>query len=75
MAAHPIAAVQNVSEKVADHMDAILQFFKPGAKIAVLVRQPDAPDQDFLLTNDTPEEIIAAVTRRKVDPKTVRGDV
>ncbi|MER9768993.1 hypothetical protein NKJ09_23345 [Mesorhizobium sp. M0189] len=76
MADHPSLIVQNISEQVADHMDAILKFFKPGAKIAVLVRRPEASDgsQDFILTNDTIDDVIAALQQRKTQP-TLTGDV
>ncbi len=78
MAAHPSSAVQDVSEQVADHMDAILKFFKPGAKITVLVRRPEHADgkQDFVLSNDTIPDAIKALQQR-VDPavQTVRGEV
>lgn len=56
--------LQRVQEAVADHMDAILGMFKPGCKITVLVRTPDHPDRDFLMTSDAGSEIIAAVQRR-----------
>lgn len=76
MADHPSAMVQEVSEHVADHMDAILKFFKPGAKITVLVRRPEAPDgrQDFVLSNDTIDAAIAALEQRKTQP-TITGQV
>lgn len=76
MAAHPDRSVQNVSEIVADHMDAILKCFKPGALITVLVRRPDRPDgsQDAVLTNDTIDGAIGALQVRKTAPTTM-GDV
>jgi len=76
MASHPNNRVQNVAEQVADHMDEILRFFKPGAKITVIVRRPEHPDgrQDFVLSNDTLDEAIAALQQRKTQP-TLTGDV
>lgn len=76
MPPHPNAKVQNVSEIVANHMDEILACFKPGAKIMVLVRRPEKPDgsQDFILTNDTIDEAIAALQTRKTAP-TVEANV
>lgn len=70
-----MSKLRNVSEQVADHMDAMLKLFKQGAKITVIVRQPDKPDQDFLLTNDTLDDIAAVAMRRKTDPKTQQGQV
>lgn len=76
MSEHPIASVQEVGEIVAGHMHAILALFKPGAKITVLVRRPEAPDgsRDFLQTNDALDEIIEAVRRRKDPAKTLTGN-
>lgn len=50
--------------EVAASMDRIKTGFKPGVKITVLVRTPDYPDQDFLMTDDTDTEIMAAIERR-----------
>lgn len=58
-------ALEDVSIEVSGHMDSILECFKPGAKITVLVRQPGFPDQDFMLTSDSPDEAIALIERRK----------
>lgn len=78
MAAHPIPAIQDVAERVGDHMDAILKLFKPGAKIVVLVRQPEFTDgsRDFLLTNDKLDDAITALQiRNNPAVPTFRGDV
>ena len=53
-----------VQETVGQHMDSILECFKPGCKITVLVRTPDHPDRDFMLTSDDPKEAIAMIERR-----------
>lgn len=76
MPPHPSQRVQNASEIAAAHMDAILELFKPGAKITVLVRRPEKPDgsQDFILTNDTIDDAIGALQTRKTSP-TDTGEV
>lgn len=76
MPPHPNRKVQNASEIAADHMDAILALFKPGSLITVLVRQPNKPDgsRDFILSNDTLDGAIEALTLRKTAP-TIIGDV
>lgn len=58
-----------VGEEVSARMDEILSFFKPGAKITVLVRRPDHADgsQDFMMTNDLIDDAVAALLRRKHD--------
>lgn len=54
-----------VQADVADCMDAILRNFRSGAKITILVRQPDAPTQDFVMTNDDLEEVQEMIARTK----------
>lgn len=51
-------------ENVADHLDRILDNFKPGALICVTVRRPGYPEQDFVLTSDAPSEVIELLKRR-----------
>jgi len=53
-----------VQQKVSNHMDSILSNFKSGAKITVIVRIPDEPEQDFMLTNDNPVQAIELIQRR-----------
>lgn len=57
--------LEEVQDEVAAHMDDIAQCFKPGVKVTVLVRTPNYPDRDFLMTNDEPDRIIEAVVRRQ----------
>jgi hypothetical protein len=57
--------LQEVTQEVAAHMEEIVSFFKPGVKITVLVRTPDAPTRDFCMTDDDPDEVIAMMQRRK----------
>ena len=59
--------VECAAATVADHMDQILKVFKPGSKITVIVRQPDDPEglMDFCLSNDSLDEAIALLQRRK----------
>lgn len=48
---------------VATLMDEIAVPFQPGAKITVMVRTPDFPDRDFLMTNDTFAELHEMLAR------------
>lgn len=50
---------------VSAHMNEIVGLFKPGVKITVIVRRPDKGDQDFLMSDDDLEEVIALVKRRQ----------
>ncbi len=65
MTSHPNEDVQRVAETLGDHMDKILQLFKPGMKITVLIRNTGKPDgsQDLVLTND---ELSAAITALEI---------
>lgn len=76
MPPHPHTRVQDASEIIADHMDAILAQFKPGVKITVIIRHPATPDgsKDFIQTNDTIDDAIAALQTRKTAP-TIEGEV
>ena len=57
-------------------MDEIKKLFKPECKIMVLIRTPDEPTRDFLMTDDFIDEAIAALLRRKHDlaSATQRGE-
>jgi hypothetical protein len=57
----PLERMQGI---VAGHLDDIKALFKPGIKIAVMVRTPGAPDRDFIMTDDTDAELIAMINRR-----------
>lgn len=52
-----------------EHLDAVLQLFKPGAKGTLLVRSPDGESQpgahDFVITNDDLAEVAAMIDRRR----------
>lgn len=63
----PLSPLEQAKANVADHMDAILKNFVPGAKIAVLVRRPGEPTRDFMLTDDDPDELISMIQRRKAE--------
>lgn len=58
-------ALQQTAAIISEHMDAIVACFKPGVKITVLVRVPEHPDRDFLMTDDDIDEVIAMAQRRK----------
>lgn len=54
-----------VQHDVSDYLDDIKNLFKPGVKIAVLVRTLGYPERDFMMTDDTYDELIAMIERRK----------
>lgn len=60
-----MASLQETSEIVAAHMDAIVACFKTGVKITVLVRTPDHPTRDFCMSDDDMNEVISMAQRRK----------
>lgn len=53
-----------VADKAMDYMDKISKFFKQPAEVTLIVRRPGFPEQDFMLTNDDLNEVIALVNRR-----------
>jgi hypothetical protein len=56
-----------VQELVANHMDKMKKLFRPGVKIAVLVRTPGIPERDFVMTDDALPELRKMLDRRGVD--------
>lgn len=59
-----MSKLENTRKIVSSHLNQIASCFVEGSKLTVLVRQPNEPDQDFMLTNDTLTEVINAVERR-----------
>lgn len=62
--APPSGKLAEAGAIISDHMDEILSLFKPGAKIAVVVRYPGHPERDLVMTNDLLGEIIGCLQRR-----------
>jgi hypothetical protein len=62
--------LEEVGEMVADHMDTIHTYFKPGVKVTVMVRVPGFPERDFMMTADDLTEVAAMVARRAAAEKT-----
>lgn len=60
-----MSALAETQQIVAGHMDEILKCFKAGAKITVLVRFPDKPTADFMMTDDDPADAIMMIQRRQ----------
>lgn len=57
--------LEEIQNTVAGHMDDIKSMFKAEAKITVLVRLPENPEADFLMTDDDLGEAVAALQRRQ----------
>lgn len=55
-----------VQHRIAAHMDEIHTYFKPGARVTVLVRHPGKPEADFCMTADTLADVAEMVERRRV---------
>jgi hypothetical protein len=56
--------VIDVMQLATDRLNDVYRCFKPGVKMTLLVRRPGFPDQDFMLTDDSPADIIDMVQRR-----------
>lgn len=76
MKQHHSQAVKKLADVAAEYLSGILSHFKDGAKITLLVRTPDKPDgsQDLILTTDTLDDAITALTLRKTAP-TIEGRI
>ena len=60
------AELAHVYREASRHLEAIAAMFKPGMKVTLVVRRPDEPEQELLLSDDSLDEVIAAVRRRQV---------
>lgn len=58
-------ALERVQRLVAHRMDEIRLHFKSGVKVTVMVRSPEHPDRDFMMTDDDLGELIAMINRRQ----------
>jgi len=56
--------LSDVQDAVAGHMDEIATYFKKGALVTVIVRFPEFPTRDFIMTADKIEELTAMIERR-----------
>lgn len=56
--------LEDVVSDCADHIDTIATFFKGPVEVTLIVRTVGNPEQDFMLTNDSPAEIRALLDRR-----------
>lgn len=58
--------LEETQEAVADHMDKIVSYFKPGVRITVLVRtlNDDEGRCDFMMGDDDPQEAMNMIARR-----------
>jgi hypothetical protein len=58
--------LEETSEAVSDHLDAIKGYFKPGVKITILVRTESDPDgeRDFMMGDDDPQQAMDMIARR-----------
>lgn len=56
-------------DSLAEHCEQIAKWFKPGAKVTILVRNPQVPgDADVVVSNDDLAAAIAALQRRAEKP-------
>jgi hypothetical protein len=62
--------LEDVGALVADRMDEIHTYFKPGVKVTVIVRSPGFPSRDFMMTSDEIPELQALLERRAAGKKT-----
>lgn len=60
--------LEETQEEVADHLDKIKSYFKPGVKVTILVRtiNDDEGRRDFMMGDDDPQEAMNMIARRMV---------
>lgn len=59
-------------QAIAQHLDLIRDLFKPGAKLTLLVRNPEIEaDADVLFTSDTLPEVVASIRHREATDKKI----
>ena len=60
--------LRNIKDEIADHAEKIEKLFRPGAKVTVLVRNPNFGKDhsaDVLVTNDKLDDVFAALEHLK----------
>jgi hypothetical protein len=56
--------LERLHDRLAAHLDRITKLFKPGAKLTLVVRQPDLPgDTGILIGNDDYDAVIAEIQK------------
>jgi hypothetical protein len=58
-----------VQNEVGEYMDRIHDLFKSEMKVTVVVRSPEHPDRDFIMSDDELESVIEALRRRNGVPE------
>jgi hypothetical protein len=61
--------VDEVRASVERHLREIEWLFRPPVRLTILVRTPERPEQDFSVSDDAPEEVLAFVQRRFTAPE------
>jgi hypothetical protein len=58
--------LEQTQEEVAEHLDKIRSYFKPGVKVTILVRSTNDPEgrRDFMMGDDDPQEAMNMIARR-----------
>lgn len=57
-------SLQQTGEQCAEYMARISEMFKRPNEVTLIVRRPGYPNQDFMLTNDSFQELKALLDRR-----------
>lgn len=52
-------------QEVSNLLNQIAEYFVEGSKLTLMVRQPNKPDQDFMLSNDDMDQVIEMAQRRR----------
>lgn len=55
--------MQTLQENLEHHMAGIAKMFQPHCQLTLVMRNPEAPNGDLILTRDDPRKVIAAIER------------
>lgn len=57
--------LSEVHAEVAEHCSQVAKYFKPGAKVTILIRNPHLADGDMVVSDDSMDSAIGALARLK----------
>lgn len=56
-----------VHREISAALERIARLFVPGARLTLVVRIPEMPDGTVIVSNDSTDEVIAAIRRLEAD--------
>lgn len=66
-------ALQLVADRIAALADEMGDLFMPGAKVTVVVRHPDVPDAEMIISTDDLLKVVETIQHRLTAPDSIHG--